>query len=94
MTGFVKEAGRVLRGTNQAVGLLTMKWFNRTAQGRKLSALGIAQNRARPERAAEWRFYRDIVLGCPERSPFRIFVEPVIAMVAAFWERTTYRSPS
>jgi hypothetical protein len=23
---------RVLRGTNQTVGLLTMKWFNRTAQ--------------------------------------------------------------
>jgi hypothetical protein len=29
-----------------------MKWFKRTAQGRKLSALGIDQQ-ARPERAAE-----------------------------------------
>jgi hypothetical protein len=33
-------------------------------------------------RAAEWRFYRDIVLGCPERSPFRVIVDPIVTMVA------------
>jgi hypothetical protein len=56
-----------------------MKWFKRTAQG--LSP-GNSPKQARPERAAEWRFYRAIVLVCPERSPSRVIVDPIVAMVA------------
>src|SRR5260221_7899191 len=30
-------------------------------------------------RAAEWRrFSRDIVFGCPQRSPFRVIVDPTV----------------
>ena len=64
-----------------------MKWFKRTAQG---FSPGNSPKQARPERATEWRFYRDIVLGCPERSPFRVIVDPIVATVAisaASWKK-------
>jgi hypothetical protein len=47
-------------------------------------------------RAAEWRLYRGIVLGCPERSSFRVIVDPIVVMVAisaASWKKRPHRSP-
>jgi hypothetical protein len=42
-------------------------------------------------RVAEWRrFSRDIVFGCPQRSPFRVIVDPIVARVAisaASWKK-------
>ena len=44
------------RGTNQAVGLVTMKWLKRTAQG---FSPGNRPKQARPERATdEWALFQ------------------------------------
>jgi len=51
---------RALRGTNQGVGLLTMKWFKKTAQG---FSPGSRHQGTRPERATDERcFFQEAAL--------------------------------
>jgi len=48
-------------GRNLAIDTITMKWFNRTAQG---FSPGNCRDKPRPERAGRTRFDCDIMVCC------------------------------